>query len=315
MRKAESTKKKPGPHRPPLSIEQILAWADEFYERTGRWPKGDSGVIPDSSDTKWKDVNAALHKQLRGLKVKSSLAQLLAAERGVVNHKRLPPLTPEQILAWADAHHERTGRWPHEGSGPVLNTYGETWRGISRALSVGARGLKGGRTLTQFLIKERKIKAKHSIKKVLAWADAHFARHGRWPNAESGTIPESPDDTWRGVEACLRFGLRGLPAGLTLARFLKKYRGKPNHMDHGPLTIKQILAWADEHYRRTGQWPKVNSGPIPGTDDETWLSVYHSLYHGRRGLPYRRRLSQLLAEQRGAPTSGYIDPNLRWRRG
>jgi hypothetical protein len=30
---------------------------------------------------------------------------------------RKPPLTVDQILAWAKAHHKRTGRWPHAKAG------------------------------------------------------------------------------------------------------------------------------------------------------------------------------------------------------
>ena len=49
---------------------------------------------------------------LRGLAGGSSLPRLLAEQRGVRNVHGLPPLTEEQVLAWADAHHARTGRWP-----------------------------------------------------------------------------------------------------------------------------------------------------------------------------------------------------------
>jgi Phage derived protein Gp49-like (DUF891) len=37
------------------------------------------------------------------------------------------PLTVEQILAWADANKARTGRWPTRWSGPVAESWGETW--------------------------------------------------------------------------------------------------------------------------------------------------------------------------------------------
>jgi hypothetical protein len=62
-----------------------------------------------------------------------------------------PPLTAEQILAWADAHHERAGRWPNQYAGPVADAPGETWKAVNMALYVGCRGLPGGDTLGRLL--------------------------------------------------------------------------------------------------------------------------------------------------------------------
>jgi hypothetical protein len=66
--------------------------------------------------------------------------------------RRRPPLTVQQVLAWADAHHARTGRWPNVNSGPVAGAPGEDWGRIDIALCAGYRGLPGGRTLYQFLV-------------------------------------------------------------------------------------------------------------------------------------------------------------------
>ena len=49
-----------------------------------------------------------------------------------------------------------------------------------------------------------------------SWVRAHFQRHGTWPHAKSGLIPEAPGETWLAVEAALCWGLRGLPPGSTL---------------------------------------------------------------------------------------------------
>ena len=38
--------------------------------------------------------------------------KLLAEQRTARNMHTLAPLSPERILAWADAHHAATGRWP-----------------------------------------------------------------------------------------------------------------------------------------------------------------------------------------------------------
>jgi hypothetical protein len=57
---------------------------------------------------------------------------------------RTHPLRYSQILAWADAHHARTGRWPKLTSGSIRGAPDETWSAIQRDLVVGCRGLPGG---------------------------------------------------------------------------------------------------------------------------------------------------------------------------
>ena len=109
---------------PPLQEEQILAWADAHFQRTGQWPTCKSGHIPDSPKEKWRAVDLALRKGVRGLPGGSSLARLLAAHRGVRNRTALPQLSEEQILVWADAHQQRTGSWPTNDSGAVLDAPG-----------------------------------------------------------------------------------------------------------------------------------------------------------------------------------------------
>src|SRR3954471_12217455 len=98
--------------RPPLSVDQILAWADEEHRRRGRWPHcKDAEVLADTNE-KWVNIDAALRMGFRGLPGGSSLPQLLDQCRGVRNVGDLPELTEEFILAWAQAHHGRTGDWP-----------------------------------------------------------------------------------------------------------------------------------------------------------------------------------------------------------
>ena len=57
---------------------------------------------------------------------------------------------------------------------------------------------------------------------ILAWCDAHFARHGRWPHLQSGAIPEAPGETWRRIDRALRAGCRGLDPGQSLHRLLRQ---------------------------------------------------------------------------------------------
>src|SRR5262249_43681058 len=48
--------------RSPLCVEGILAWADAWHARTGRWPSRESGPIPESAGNTWMAVNVALGK-------------------------------------------------------------------------------------------------------------------------------------------------------------------------------------------------------------------------------------------------------------
>jgi hypothetical protein len=69
---------------------------------------------------------------------------------------------------------------------------------------------------------------------------------------------------------------------------------------HRPrLTLAQILAWADEHRRRTGEWPGTTSGPVAGVPGESWRAVGEALRQGLRGLPGGDSLARLLRRERG----------------
>src|SRR5439155_9738846 len=114
-----------------------------------------SGEVYDVPGETWSGVNVALHQGCRGLAGGSSLAKLLAAERGVRNSKTPPPLAVMEILAWADAHYQRTGKWPTANSGPIETARGETWLAVNVALQAGRRDLPGGSSLANLLQEER----------------------------------------------------------------------------------------------------------------------------------------------------------------
>ena len=135
----------------PLTVEQVLHWADRQQAHTGRWPHAGSGRVFGAHGQTWQAVNQALVRGGRGLPGGSSLARLLEEHRGKRNKARSPPLTVEQILLWADLHRARTGRWPTPLSGPVHEAPQESWRAISSALWGGHRGLPGGFGLPQLL--------------------------------------------------------------------------------------------------------------------------------------------------------------------
>ncbi len=299
--------------RTPLSVAQILDWADQHVARTGQWPTLDAGPVVDAPAETWKGLNSALRRGLRNLPAGRSLAQLLIDERGVRKQSYAPDLTRRQILVWADAHFARTGTWPNRDSGPVLEAPGETWSAIDAALYSAGRGLRGRTTLARFLARHRGrrcIQGQPPLTKrmILAWADAHFARHGRWPRCKDGVIPEANGETWASVDHALRHGLRRQPGGSSLTRLLARMRGVRNQADLPPLSVDQILGWADAHHRRTGRWPKANSGRVFDAPDHSWNAIDMALREGSRTLTGGSSLARLLEQEHGVRNKKNLPP-------
>jgi hypothetical protein len=57
------------------------------------------------------------------------------------------------------------------------------------------------------------------------------------------------------------------------SKIVRRPACKRNKARLPPLTVAQILAWADAHRARTGEWPRVLSGPIPEAPGESWRAV------------------------------------------
>ncbi|MCH8211442.1 MAG: hypothetical protein IIB99_08715, partial [Planctomycetes bacterium] len=234
------------------------------------------------------------------------MAQLLAEKRGKRNPKGLPRLTIKQVLQWADAHYERTGQWPRQKTGRVRGASGDNWLMLDTSLRRGMRGLRGGSSLAKLLAKHRGVRNRMdlpplSIEQILAWADAHRARTGDWPTTPSGRVHEAPGEDWAMIDHALQFGRRRLPHGWRLTRFLAKHRNQPYQRKGPHITEEQILAWARQHRKRTGFWPGLKSGHLPGARGETWRRVDMSLRKGSRGLAGGSSLSRLLAKHYGVP--------------
>jgi superfamily II DNA or RNA helicase len=307
---------------PPLTIAQILEWADAHHRRFGKWPEVDSGEVQDAPGENWRNINMALDRGSRGLLRNSSLAKLLSEQRGVRNNSDLPDLMVEQILEWADAHHRRFGRWPEVRSGEVKDAPEENWGNINMALNRGGRGLVGSTSLPQLLASRRGVRnatrpPNLAVEQVLKWADHHYEKRGKWPNSSSGMVHAAPGESWRNINMSLHVGRRGLPIGLSLAKLLAEKRGVRNPQALPKLTAAKILHWADVHHRKTGEWPTVKSGPVIGAAGEDWASVSRCLHAGGRGLPGKSSLGKLLAERRGvrnrkAPPMLTIHHILKW---
>jgi hypothetical protein len=290
----------------PLTEDQILQWADAQHDFTGQWPNAKSGPVWNVSGETWNNIDNSLGRGLRGLHGDSSLAQLLATRRNVRNQSDLPILTDEHILMWADEHHKRTGEWPRQHSGQIDGAPEETWKNVDAVLRRGQRGLAGGSSLAQLLADRREVRNNKdlptlAIDQILAWADAFQKRTGDWPSVDSGPIADALGESWSGVDSALSGGRRGLEGGSSLPRLLADHRGVKHHLNQPHLSEDEILLWAEAHHRRTGQWPRETSGPIPETLGETWFNVRQALRLGLRGLPGGSSLAQLLSKARGVP--------------
>jgi hypothetical protein len=287
--------------RPNLTTAEVLSWADEHRDRTGDWPHSWSGPIAAAPAETWNAVDHALKRGSRGLVGDSSLARLLAAERGVRNHLDRPPLTRKLILNWACRHHRRTGKWPTMNAGPVVDAPGETWLALDACLKCGHRGLRGGSSLARLLELHGK-KRSHlnlpalTIKGIVAWADAHRERTGAWPCRTSGPVAEEPDEDWKRIDQTLRSGGRGLAGGTSLVKLLARKRGVRNPAAPPPLSMEQILGWVDRHVIRTGVRPRYNDGPISDAPGETWAGLDNALRKGTRGLAGGSSLAKFLRE-------------------
>jgi hypothetical protein len=291
--------------RPSLTVEQILAWADAHREATGEWPGEHSGPVRSAPGETWKPISLALLQGHRGLPGGSSLARLLAEHRGARNPKGLPPLSIQQVLAWADAYREATGRWPSSGSGRVAEGSSETWAIVDMALQNGYRGLPGGASLARLLSKHRPVRPRRlSIRNICTWARAHREATGRWPDAYAGPVRGVPDENWFAVDAALKSGYRGLSGGSSLTTLFRRSVDPAAQGERCGLTVEQVLAWADAHRAATGRWPSRTSGPLDGVPGEKWINLDAALRVGRRGLPSGTRLSRIIAEHRGATGTG-----------
>jgi hypothetical protein len=64
--------------RPPLTLEQVLAWGDTHHAATGRWPTRSSGAVTGTPGESWTNIDQALRKGFRRLPAVGSLKQLFA---------------------------------------------------------------------------------------------------------------------------------------------------------------------------------------------------------------------------------------------
>jgi hypothetical protein len=221
--------------KPSLRIAQLLSWADHHRARTGSYPNADSGAVLAAPTENWGAINQALLAGLRGLPGQDSLARLLYRERGRPHRRHLPALTEDDILAWAEAHHARTGTWPNQSTGRIDGAPGEAWGNVEQALRCGRRGLPGGDSLTRLLARRlgarrepaRAARAPLSVDTILDWAGAYHQQTGTWPTAASPPLALPAHEHWKGIDRALRAGYRGLAGGSSLRQVLAVHAPAP----------------------------------------------------------------------------------------
>src|SRR5262245_61975877 len=212
-----------------------------------------------------------------------------------------PPLTIAKILAWADQFHHRHGTWPNEKSGPIEGTPSETWGGVSCAMFMGKRGLRGKSTLSSLLLKHRGISVGRKALNeaaIFRWAKMHFEKTQKWPTQRSGVILDAPQENWSAVNDALKHGRRGLSGGSTLLELLAKHGIRPERGRNIPPA--QILKWADQFFAEHGDWPRPESGRVPGRPRLTWGAVDYALRQRGRDGGGNSSLFLFLQQQRGA---------------
>jgi superfamily II DNA or RNA helicase len=297
--------------KPPLSLEGILEWADNFRAKTGRWPSRATVGGPCEGET-WGAIDMALKNGSRGLEGGISLGRLLADSRNASNRSNVMPLTEQIVLSWADAYFAEHNAWPSRKSGVVEGTT-ERWDNIDQLLRLGLRGLKKSRSLTALLAKHRGVERHHSVRKpltekqILRWADDFFRRRSFYPSVSEVESP-APRETWRAIDNALRSGTRGLRGGGSLWQLLKDNRGLTKTTRSVNLSESQIMDWADDFFGEHGRWPDQKSGEIPGTEED-WKSLDVALQKGYRNLDGGSSISQLL-EKHGRKRNPMNRPQL-----
>jgi hypothetical protein len=107
-------------------------------------------------------------------------------------------LTVQKVLAWAGAHHRRTGEWPRTGSGAIPESPGDTWLRIDNALRYGYRGLEGGSSLARLLQRERGVPARRGRRRsARAWEALRLRRWGLTLKAIGAELGVTHQDVWQ----------------------------------------------------------------------------------------------------------------------
>jgi hypothetical protein len=117
---------------------------------------------------------------------------------------------------WDRKDAEAIARLLKGGNFPLAYAYPKERRGLRDLLRV-----PGGSSLPKLLdqhCRQTFGKVQLTVRQVMSWMKQHQKRTGQWPVISSGEVLDAPGENWRSIDMSLRFGNRGLPAGLSLRR-------------------------------------------------------------------------------------------------
>jgi hypothetical protein len=95
---------------------------------------------------------------------------------------------------------------------------------------------------------------------ILQLADEYHEATGEWPQRMTGVVRGRPGEKWSMIDNALRYGLRGLRGGTSLARLLAERRGVGHRRGRPP-------------GRANGQTTKGQGGIIPISEDNISLCL------------------------------------------
>lgn len=230
------------------------------------------------------------------------------------------PLTIKGIVNWIRTWREENKKNPTVLSGNIPGT-DETWAGIDQALSKGSRGLAGGSSLAKLIEQvfgDRNMASLPTLsRKVLSkWvSDWRKSNNGKYPNKNSGAIPGTNGETWANINAAIVDERRGLVGYRSLADFVHREFGARLRYRLPDLSVPGIVVWLESHWQIEGEFPSRNSGDIPGTDGETWGSVFSAAHNGRRGLTRGYGVTRIIEDYfPGRPSRASTAAAGRWSR-
>lgn len=191
--------------RDSMSVELVLAECRRYQQAHGEWPTVQSGECPTLKRETFAGMNWALREGYRGLPGGSSLRAEME-KAGLVTP--IETVSVESILNEARAFLRRHARLPTCKDEPFV--------GYDRSLRRGNRGLPGGSSLDQELatagLKAPERGRAITVDMILQDVHAYRERHGDWPTVKS--------PGFRAYDNALRYGLRGLPGGSSIAQLL-----------------------------------------------------------------------------------------------
>lgn len=212
-----------------MTAEEIEQGAETFVEHNHRPPLSEDAY---NDRLSWKMVYG-WYAGITGKSLRMILEQRFSR----------PTMTAAWLKARVRHHIKATGTTPTVNSGRLLDAPVEVWRSIDGNLRHGSRGFPGGSSLSLFIdehlpnVPKSRIASKGpkpvyrpslTLKKVLADILNFRRTTGGWPQATSGMVGEGPD-TWGEYDRCLRQGLRGLPARMSLRALKAALREELEH--------------------------------------------------------------------------------------